>query len=94
MAIPTTYDGSLSLREKILYVLSVLKKESVGELSVEITELDGISSEEGVAEITIEIEKELNKLCDEGVVSKLREHRQRVRYVLTENAPEDQKMNS
>ena len=86
MKVPTTYDSSLSLREKILYVLSVLKKESVGELSVEITELDGIAAEEGVAEITIEIEKELSQLCDEGAVSKLREHRQRVRYVLNAEA--------
>ena len=42
MNIPATYDSSLPLREKILYVLSVLKKESVGELSVEITERDAV----------------------------------------------------
>lgn len=89
MEIPKTYDSSLSLRDKILYVLSVMKKESVGELSVEIMELDGISTEEGIAEITIEIEKELNKLCGEGIVGKLKEHRQKRRFVLTGTTPDD-----
>lgn len=65
-----------------MYVLSVLKKESVGELSAEITELDGIATEEGVAELALEIEKEIERLCEEAVVKKLKEHRQKVRYVL------------
>lgn len=77
------YDSSYSLRDKILYVLSVMEKASANEVAMEITELEDISTEEGVAEVTIEVENGINKLCDEGVVHKPKEHRQKVRYVLT-----------
>ena len=82
MKVPTTYDSSLPLREKVLYVLAVLKKESIGELSVEITELDGIAAEEGVAELSRDIEDEISRLWEEGLVHKLKEHRQKVRYAV------------
>jgi flagellar basal body-associated protein FliL len=81
----TKYDSSLPLREKVLYVLSILKKESINELSVEIMELDGLSTEEGVSELTIEIEREINRLHEEGVVTKVKEHRQKTRYILSES---------
>ena len=77
------YYSTSSVREKILYVVSTLEKASTDEIAMEIMELDGISTEECVAENTIEIENEVNKLCDDGVLNKLKEHRQKVRYVLT-----------
>lgn len=76
------YDPSRSLREKILYVLSTMKKASAGEAALEIMELDGVSSEDGVADITHDIDEEMKKLCHEGVVDKLKEHRQKVRYTV------------
>jgi predicted transcriptional regulator len=89
MTSPANYSNSLSLREKIIYVLSVFKKESVGELSAEIMELDGIAAEESVAELTKSIEEEINNLCEEGIVKKIKEHRQKVRYVLDAEASQD-----
>jgi hypothetical protein len=82
MATTGKYDPSHSLREKILYVLSTMEKGSAGEVAQEVMELDGVSSEDGVADITHDIDEELKKLCHEGVVDKLKEHRQKVRYVL------------
>jgi hypothetical protein len=76
------YNGSAPLREKIIYVLSLIKKGSAAEIAAEIMELDGISTEEGVADLTIAIEKELHKLLEENKVDKLKEHRQKLRYFL------------
>ena len=76
------YDQSKSLRDKILYVLSVMEKASWHEVAMEIIELDEISTEEGVADVSVEIENELDKLYEEGIVTKLKEHRQKRRYVL------------
>ena len=82
MATTLNYNSSGSLREKILYVLSTMKKGSAGEVALEVMELDGVSSEDGVADMATDTNEELKKLWHEGVVDKLREHRQRVRYTL------------
>ena len=82
MATTSHYNPAGSLREKILYVLSTMKKGSAGEVALEVMELDGVSSEDGVADITNDTGEELRKLWYEGVVDKLREHRQKVRYTL------------
>lgn len=82
MATTLNYNPSGSLREKILYVLSTMKKGSAGEVALEVMELDGVSSEDGVADMATDTSEELKKLWHEGVVDKLREHRQRVRYTL------------
>jgi DNA-binding PadR family transcriptional regulator len=79
------YDQSNSLRDKILYVLSVMGKASPHEVATEIIELDEISTEEGVEDISVEIEDELNRLCEENIIMKLREHRQKRRYALNKN---------
>ena len=76
------YDSSMPLREKVLYVLATLEKASAGEIAVEVMELDGLAAEEEVAETTVEIEKHLEKLDEDGLIEKLREHRQKIRYVL------------
>lgn len=79
------YDQSKSLRDKILYVLSVMEKATPHEIATEIMELDEISTEDGVEDISIDIESELEKLCEDGTVIKLKEHRQQRRYVLNKN---------
>jgi hypothetical protein len=76
------YDKSKPLRDKIIYVLSVMEKASPHEVAGEIMELDEISTEDGVEDISIDIENEIEKLCEEGIVSKLKEHKQKRRYVL------------
>ena len=83
---PENYADSRSLREKILYLLSIMEKASANEVAAEVMELDGIATEESVGDITREIEEELNKLFEEEVVLKLKEHRQKVRYVLNKLA--------
>ena len=82
MAALLKYNSTSSVREKVLYVLTTLEKASIDEIAMEIMELDGVSSEEGLAETIIEIENEVNELCQGGMVNKLKEHRQKLRYVL------------
>jgi len=84
MAIHDKYDKSKPLRDKILYVLSVIEKASPHEVATEIMELDEISTEDGVEDISIDIESELDKLYQEGKIIKLKEHRQKPRYTLNE----------
>jgi hypothetical protein len=62
MAINDKYDKSNPLRNKILYVLSIMEKASPHEVAAEIMELDEISTEDGVEDISIDIEGELDKL--------------------------------
>lgn len=76
------YTEAKTLREKIVYLLTVMKKGSAPELAMEVAEMEGISSEEGLADLTISIGQELHKLCEEGIVFKLKEHRQKLRYTL------------
>ena len=82
MNIPAHYSEKLTLREQILYVLSVLKKGAASEVAMELIEFKGISSEEGVADLTIETEQELEKLCEQGIVVIVREKREKNRYAL------------
>ena len=76
------YDSSKSLREKILFVLAIEEKGSAGEVAAEIMELDALATEESVADMTKETEDELEKLCREGKIEKIKEHRQKIRYTL------------
>ena len=80
------YDQSKPLREKIIYVLSVMGKASPHEVATEIMELDEISTEDGVEDLSVDIESELEKLHEAGTVTKLKEHRQRPRYTLNTNS--------
>lgn len=82
MNIPAHFSEATSFREQVLYVLSVLKKGSAGEVAMELMELKGISSEEGVAELTIETEQELEKLCNDGLAEVIREKREKKRFAL------------
>lgn len=71
-----------------MYVLSVVENGSASEVAFEIIELKGTSSEEGVADITFTIEEELEKMRTEGVVTDVKEHRQKKRYALQNNTTE------
>lgn len=84
MATNEKYDKSKPLRDKILYVLSVMEKASPHEVAGEIMELDEISTEDGVEDISIDIENELNELHEEGVVSRLKEHKEKRRFILNQ----------
>jgi hemerythrin len=81
-AIPEHFAEANSLRDQILYVLTVMHKGSAHEVAAEVIELKGIASEDEVEDVTVSIEKELEELCAEGVVAELREHRQKKRYTL------------
>jgi hypothetical protein len=82
METASNYSNTLPLFQKIEYVLALLKKATLDEIAMEIMELDGISSEEGVADITIEIKDELQKLHDENKVTFVTEHDKKVKYFL------------
>lgn len=82
METTTKYDKSKPLRDKILYVLSIMEKASPHEVAAEVMELDEISTEDGVEDISIDIENELDKMCEEGIITKLKEPRQKRRYIL------------
>lgn len=71
-----------SLKDKVLDVLALLKKATLDEVASEIIELQGIATEEGVADITIEIQEQLNKLHNDGEITMVTEHDKQTRYSL------------
>ena len=79
------FTEAASLRDKVRYVLSILHKASADEVAMEIMELQGIASEEGVAALTLDVEEELRGMKEKGVVDIVKEHRQKKRYVLAES---------
>jgi hypothetical protein len=62
-----------------------MEKASPHEVAAEIMELDEISTEDGVEDISIDIENELDRMCEEGILNKIKEHRQKNRYTLNSN---------
>ena len=82
MTIPKQFDQAVTFSEQVLYVLSVIKKASATELAIELMELKGISSEDGVAELAILTEEELESLLHSGIVEIIREKREKNRYVI------------
>lgn len=80
--IPQNFAEATTLSDKIFFTLSLMHKGSAEEIASEIAELQGIASEEGVAEINLAVEKELDKLLEENKVDVVKEHRQKKRYVL------------
>ncbi|HWJ27558.1 MAG TPA: hypothetical protein VNS32_13520 [Flavisolibacter sp.] len=88
MNLPEHFNENLSFRERILYVLRKLHKASADEVAMEIMELQGISTEDGVADLTEDTKEELSKLNNEGIVIKVKDHRQKLRYsLMVENDP-------
>ena len=80
--IPQHFDEKQTLSEKIVYTLSLMHKGSAEEIAAEIAELQGIASEEGIAEINIAVEKEVEKLQEGGTLEVVKEHRQKKRFAL------------
>jgi len=80
MNIPKHFSPQQSLPEQILYVLSLLKKATADEIAMELMELKGISTEEGVASLNIEVENALNQLHEERLVKQLTEPDKKVHY--------------
>lgn len=76
--------GNMTLVEKIKHVLAILKKGSPDEIAMEIMEIQGVAAEESVGELTVETTELLEKLCAEGVVARIKEPRQKVRYRFTD----------
>lgn len=82
MAIPGKYSPDLSLGNRIMYIISVLKKPTADEVAMELMELQGISTEESVSELRRDTEQELKNLCNAGTIIKVKEHHQKTTYIL------------
>lgn len=85
MNVPVNFSSSLPVNEKAVYVLSILKKATADEVAMEIMELQGVASEEGVADLTIEITEALKEMQHEGVVKMETESDKQTRYSLKKN---------
>ncbi len=82
MNIVNHYDNTLSLKEKVLYMLSILKKATADEVAMEIMELQGTSTEEGVAELNVAVREALKELQHEGLLKMQTEKDKQIRYFL------------
>jgi hypothetical protein len=82
MNIPAQFSDQLSLAEQVVYVLNVLRKASADEVAMEIMELKGIAAEDGVADLTMDTQKQLDKLCEANLVQVVKEKREKRRYAL------------
>lgn len=71
-----------TLENLILKSLSHMKRGSADEIAMEIMEIRGISSEEGVAELIIETKRELGKMEEMKLVEKIKPHGEKSRYIL------------
>jgi hypothetical protein len=80
ITIPQHYSTTLSFEEQVLYVLSHLRRGSLSEIAIELMELQGVSTEEAVADLTIYTEKQLEKLCADGQVEIVKERHEKKRY--------------
>ncbi|WP_460570024.1 hypothetical protein [Flaviaesturariibacter terrae] len=88
MNVPAHYSESLPLREQSLYVLSLMRKGAASEVAAELMELRGTAAEDGVADLTIEVARELDQLEQEGILEVTHEHREKRRYVLRQGGSE------
>ena len=86
MNIPSHFSDELPFEQQLLYVLSLLKKGSAKEIAAELTELKGISSEDGVADLTVYTERQLEKLYMEGKVMPVKEKHEKRRYTIVDSA--------
>lgn len=82
MLLPEHFTKQLSLKEQILFVLSILKKATADEVAMELMELKGIATEEGVANLTIEVKNELKKMQEAHLLKQVTETDKQVRYVV------------
>lgn len=67
-----------------MFVLSLLTKGTPEEMAMELMELKGVSSQDGVRELTVQIEKELHKMQEEHLVQLETETDGKIRYRFSE----------
>ena len=84
LSIPEYYSDKMSFEQQLLFALSTLKKGSANEISIELMELKGISTEDGVADLTVHTEKQLEKLCNGGIVKLIKEKHKKRRYEIAQ----------
>lgn len=84
LSIPQYYSDQLSFEQQLLFALSKLKKGSVNEIAIELMELKGISTEDGVADLTVHTEKQLEKFCNDGIVKLIKEKHEKRRYEIAQ----------
>ncbi|HTM67043.1 MAG TPA: hypothetical protein VL093_12020 [Flavipsychrobacter sp.] len=64
MKTPRHFPFDLPLSEQIVFVLSSLKQATASDIAVELMELKGISTEDGLEDLSITIDKEMEKLLE------------------------------
>ena len=52
------------LQEQVAFVISEMHAASADDISMQLMELKGIATEEGVAELTLEVKNELEKMYE------------------------------
>lgn len=85
MNIPEAFSADMQLKDKILFVLSKLHRATPDQVAMEIMELQGTASEEGVAELIITVTQAMNELQHEGVLKGFTEEGKQTRYTLTQD---------
>lgn len=86
VTIPQHYSDQLSFEQQLLYALSKLRKGSAGEIAAELMELQGVATEDGVADLTVHAERQLEKLHTNGQVDIVKERHQKKRYQIRNGA--------
>ena len=78
------YPSNAPLKDRVHSIISLLEEPAVYEITAEILELQGIASEEGVAECTLNIEEALKQLIEAGAVEKYFDNG-KMRYKINQN---------
>lgn len=85
MEIPQHFSPELSLQQQVLFVLSLFKKASVDDITAELIELRGVAAEGGVLNLTIEVEDQLVKMHNEGLIKQIMEPDKKKHFLLKQN---------
>lgn len=80
MNVPKHFSAQQSLPEQVLYVLTLLNKATAEQIAMELMELKGVATEEGVANLNREVENVLRKLHDKHLVKQSTEPDKKVHY--------------
>jgi len=82
MNLPAGFSIHLTTDQKVLYALSLLKRATADEVAMEIMELQGTTTEEGVAELTISTAETLHHLQHQGILKMETESDKQIRFWL------------
>lgn len=85
MEIPQHFSPALSLQQQVLFVLSLFKKASVDDITAELIELRGVAAEGAVLNLTIEVEDQLVKMHNEGLIKQIMEPGKKKNFLLKQN---------